>query len=50
MMMSSFHQKPVILSTNRKSGGEGPTCDCFCDSYVQLMLGMSVRSTGDTAA
>jgi hypothetical protein len=34
--------------SDRKSGGEGPTCDCFCDSYVQLILGMRVRSSGDT--
>jgi hypothetical protein len=36
-----------ILS-NRKSGGEGPTCDCICDSYFQFILGMRVRSTGDS--
>jgi hypothetical protein len=31
--------------SDRKSGGEGPTCDCVCvcDSYVLLMLGMRVR-------
>jgi hypothetical protein len=33
--------------SDRKSGGEGPTCDCFCDSYAQLMLGMRVRSSRD---
>ncbi len=33
--------------SDRTSGGEGPTCDCFCDSYVQLMLGMRVRLSGD---
>ena len=36
-----------ILS-DRKSGGEGPTCDCICDSYFQFVLGMRVRSTGDS--
>ena len=35
------------VASDRKSGGEGPTCDCFCDSYVQLMLGMRVRLSGD---
>jgi hypothetical protein len=34
--------------SDRKSEGKGPKCDCFCDSYVQLMLGMRVRSSGDT--
>jgi hypothetical protein len=36
-----------ILST-RKSGGEGPTCDCICDSYFQFVLAMRVQSTGDS--
>jgi hypothetical protein len=35
------------LVSDRKSGGEGPTCDCFCDSYVQLMLGMRLRLSVD---
>ncbi len=30
-----------ILS-NRKSGGEGPTCDCIYDSYFQFILGKRV--------
>jgi hypothetical protein len=28
--------------SDRKSGGEGPTCGCLCDSYVQLLLGMRI--------
>jgi hypothetical protein len=36
-----------ILS-DRKSGGEGPTCDCICDSYFQFVLAMRIRSTGDS--
>ena len=33
--------------SDRKSGEEGPTYDCFCDSYVQLILGMRVRLSGN---
>jgi hypothetical protein len=36
------------IISDRKSGGEGPTCDCICDSYFQFVLAMRVRSTGDS--
>jgi hypothetical protein len=36
------------IISDRKSGGEGPTCDCICDSYFQFFLAMRVRSTGDS--
>jgi hypothetical protein len=34
--------------SNRKAGGEGPTVDCLCDAFFQVVLGMRLRTTADS--
>jgi hypothetical protein len=34
--------------SDRKAGGEGPTVDCLCDAFLQVVLGMHLRTTTDT--
>jgi hypothetical protein len=34
--------------SDRKAGGEGPTVDCLCDAFLQVVLGMRLRTTADT--
>ncbi len=34
--------------SDRKAGGEGPTIDCLCDAFLQVVLGMRLRTTADT--
>jgi hypothetical protein len=34
--------------SDRKAGGEGPTIDGLCDAFLQVVLGMRLRTTADT--
>jgi hypothetical protein len=38
----------VKIVTDRKAEGEGPTSDCICDSYLQLVLGMRIKTFADS--
>jgi hypothetical protein len=34
--------------SDRKAEGEGPTCDCLCDCYFQIVLGMRLKTVADS--
>lgn len=36
------------MLSDRKAGGEGPTLDCLCDAFLQVFLGMHLRTTSGT--
>lgn len=38
----------VKIVSDRKTVGEGPTCDCICDAYFQLVLGMRIKTYADS--
>jgi len=42
--------KDVELCTlsDRKTGGEGPTVDCLCDSFFQFIISMRLRTLEDS--
>ncbi len=47
MISSKASEIDHKVVSERKHGVEGPTCNCFCDSHVQVLLGRRVRSSGD---
>jgi len=34
--------------SDRKAGGEGSTIDCICDAFLQVVVGMRLRTNADT--
>ncbi len=36
------------LVSNQKSAGEGPTCNCLCDTFFQFVLGMRIKAMLDS--
>lgn len=36
------------IISGRKAAGEGPTCDCICDSFFQFVLGIRIKTVADS--
>jgi hypothetical protein len=36
------------LVSNTKSVGEGPTCDCLCDTFFHFVLRMQIKTVSDS--
>jgi hypothetical protein len=47
LMGSKAQDVEVKIVTNRKAEGEGPASDCICDSCLQLVLGMRIKTFAD---
>jgi hypothetical protein len=36
------------IVSDSKAAGEGPTCDCICDSFFQFVLGIRIKTVADS--
>ena len=36
------------IVSDSKAAGEGPTCDCICDSFFQFVLGICIKIVADS--
>ncbi len=48
LLASKATDVELRMLSDRKAGGEGPTIDCLCDAFLQVVLGMRLRTTADT--
>jgi hypothetical protein len=44
MIGSKATDMETKIVSDRKEAGEGPTCDCICNSFFQLVLGIQIKS------
>jgi hypothetical protein len=48
MIGSKANDVESKLLSDWKSAGEGPTCDCLCDTFFQFVLGMRIKTVSDS--
>jgi hypothetical protein len=36
------------IVSDRKTSGEGPTCDCLCDTFFQFVLGIRIKTVANS--
>ncbi len=48
MIGSKANDVETKILSDRKLAGEGPTCDCLCDTFFQFVLGMRIKTVSDS--